>query len=631
MKNKIFSFTAYCLTALFLVGGISGCVKHKFDEPPIAELPSLTATHTLADLLARHTIGTSPDLIADSVILEAIIVADDQTGNFYKNMVIQDGTAGVQVRVDATSFYVNYPIKRKLWIKAKNLYIGDYNGVPQISFNAAGDGIPQALLPQYLVGGERNQTVIPAIKTVSQLGDSDLNTLVQIDSAQFAAIDMLQPYADGVARLSLNRTIETCDGSSIIVRTSGYADFANTSTPQGKGSIVAVYSKFGTTKQLYIRTPDDAQMSATRCGLGGDPITVGDLRAAFTGAAVLAPRGVITALVISDKNAGNFDTRTLIVQDATGGMTFRLDAAHNANVGDEIQISVGGDSIKLYNGLVQTYASAANVVVMSSGNILTPRIATIADVIANASAWQSTLIQIQNGSLSGGSTFSGSRTLNDGTGTITLYTRSAANFATAAIPTGNLSFTKGVLSDFNGLQLLMRDISDVSGGVTPTYLFQETFSTAAANSAISLSGWTNVATQGSTLWQGKVYSNNYYAQMSAYSTSQPSVETWLVTPAINLTANAFLSFETARAFAVPSTLTAYISTNFTGNVTTATWTQLSATIAQLADTQYAFIPSGDVDLSAYTGQNVYVAFKYVGGDNSATMTYRIDNVQVRLQ
>ena len=177
----------------------------------------------------------------------------------------------------------------------------------------------------------------------------------------------------------------------------------------------------------------------------------------------------------------------------------------------------------------------------------------------------------------------------------------------------------------------MRDINDITGGVIPTYIFQEDFSGVTTSTAVSLSGWTNVAVQGSTLWQGKVYSNNYYAQMSAYQTGQAAVETWLVTPAINLTANSFLTFETARAFDPVATLTAHISTNFTGNVTTATWIQLPATIAQLADTRYAFIPSGDVDLSAYTGQNVYVAFKYLGGDPSATMTYQVDNVRVREQ
>jgi len=630
MKNKFFSFAAYCLTALFIVGGISGCVKHKFDEPPIEELPVMTPTHTIAQILGRHTIGMAPDLIADSVILEGIVVADDESGNFYKNVVIQDATAGVQVRLDATSFYVNYPIKRKVWIKAKNLYIGDYNGVPQISFNAAGDGIPQAIIPQYLVGGERNQTVTPAIKTIDQLGDADLNTLIQLDSVQFAAADQLQPYADGVANLTLNRTVENCNGGTIIVRTSGYANFADASTPQGKGSIVAVYSKFGATKQLYIRNTNDVTMSGARCGQGGDPITIADLRAAFSGSPVLAPRGVITGIVISDKNNGNFDTRNLVIQDATGGMTFRLDAAHNANVGDEIQISVGTDSIKLFNGLIQTYASAGTINILSMGNTVTPRVATIADITANASAWQSTLIEVQNGTLSGGSTFSGSRTLNDGSGTITVYTRSAANFSTAAVPTGSLAYVRGVLSDFNGLQLLMRDINDVSGGVVPTYLFQENFTSATVNAAVALAGWTNVAVQGSTLWQGKSFSGNSYAQMSAYQTGQTTVETWLITPAINLTANSFLSFETAKNGNASNTLAVFISTNFTGDATTATWTQLTPALATPSTANNTWVPSGDVDLSSYNG-NVHIGFKYLGGDPGADTGYRVDNVQVREQ
>ena len=59
-----------------------------------------------------------------------------------------------------------------------------------------------------------------------------------------------------------------------------------------------------------------------------------------------------------------------------------------------------------------------------------------------------------------GGTYSGSKQLNDGTGTLTLYTRSQATFATTTLPTGNLSFT-GYLGDFNGAQLQLRTLADV--------------------------------------------------------------------------------------------------------------------------------------------------------------------------
>jgi hypothetical protein len=41
-----------------------------------------------------------------------------------------------------------------------------------------------------------------------------------------------------------------------------------------------------------------------------------------------------------------------------------------------------------------------------------------------------------------------------------------------------------------------------------------------------------------------------------------------------------------------------------------------------------FIPSGDIDLSAYTGKG-YIGFKYVGDKTTNTTTFRIDNVKIR--
>ena len=43
---------------------------------------------------------------------------------------------------------------------------------------------------------------------------------------------------------------------------------------------------------------------------------------------------------------------------------------------------------------------------------------------------------------------------------------------------------------------------------------------------------------------------------------------------------------------------------------------------------YAWIPSGDVDLSDYAGETIYVGFKFVGDSNSNTTGFRVDNVVI---
>ncbi len=463
-------FSRLFLLALSATLLFAGC-KKEYDEPPVEEYPSLTANTTIADLVIRHTVGLPADSINTDIIIEGIVVADDRSGNFYKNIVIQDATGGVQIRVDATSYYTKYPIGRKVWVKCNGLFIGDYSGVPQISFDPAGSAIPESLVSEYVVGGERNQTITPNVRRIENLTRADLNTLVRIDSVQFATADANQYYSDPIGRVTTNRTILACNGGRALLRTSGYAEFAAQRTPQGSGSITVVVGEFNGEKQLFIRELTDLSMTGERCnvGAGGPPITIGDLRALYTGSAVMPPSRTLRGMVISDRLGNNWDSRTLVIQDATAGITLRLTDPHSLNVGDEVEIAIGDDSIKTFNGLLQLYTATGNIQLVSLGNTPTAQVVTIADYLANQSTYESMLLEIQNATLSGGATFSGSRTVTDATGNTIYYTRSAATFASTSLPTGNVT-VKAVAGNFNGAQLLPRNANDVTGGtvVVPT-------------------------------------------------------------------------------------------------------------------------------------------------------------------
>ena len=365
MSISVFT-TRLFLLALSATLLFAGC-KRKYDEPPVEEYPVLTPNTTIADLVARHTIGLPADSINTDIIIEGIVIADDRSGNFYKNIVIQDATGGVQIRVDATEYYNKYPIGRKVWVKCNGLFIGDYSGVPQISFDPAGSAIPENLVPTFVVGGERNLTVTPTPRRIEDLSRADLNTLVRIDSVQFATADANQYYSDPLNRVTTNRTLLACNGGRTLLRTSGYAEFAAQLTPQGMGTVVAVVGEFNGEKQLFIRELTDVVMNEARCnvGAGGPPITIGDLRALYTGSAVLPPSRTLRGMVISDRLGNNWDSRTVVIQDATAGITLRLTDPHSLNVGDEVEIAIGDDSLKTFNGLLQLYTATGNIQLVS--------------------------------------------------------------------------------------------------------------------------------------------------------------------------------------------------------------------------------------------------------------------------
>lgn len=156
------------------------------------------------------------------------------------------------------------------------------------------------------------------------------------------------------------------------------------------------------------------------------------------------------------------------------------------------------------------------------------------------------------------------------------------------------------------------------------------------NTILNLPGWTNWAEEGSVLWYERIYDGDGYAQFNPYGTTSTSAITWLVSPAINITgkSNIKLSFQTAQNFVSDdsNTIEVYVSSDFDGtNVSAATWTQLNATIANKDSEGYAFIPSGEIDLSAFEGnENIFIGFRAIGSGTNTALDglFQINNVYV---
>lgn len=166
---------------------------------------------------------------------------------------------------------------------------------------------------------------------------------------------------------------------------------------------------------------------------------------------------------------------------------------------------------------------------------------------------------------------------------------------------------------------------------TPVSSLVENFDGIVNNSEVSLVGWRNVQVTGDRNWLGRVFTSGTtterYVQATAHNGAAPNYEYWLITPPLNLDAAASktFSFKTAKAFWTPtSSLKVYLLKCENG---TTTKTQItSAYIVRETDADHVFVPSGEIDLSTYSGI-VYIGFQYValGGASNST-TFRIDDV-----
>lgn len=166
-------------------------------------------------------------------------------------------------------------------------------------------------------------------------------------------------------------------------------------------------------------------------------------------------------------------------------------------------------------------------------------------------------------------------------------------------------------------------------------IFSEDFAVGAVdNTILDNTGWENIAEVGTMKWKEQIFSGNPYAEFSSFQSNEAVNIGWLVSPDINLDAtdNEILQFQASQSFvtSASNSLEVLIATDYDGtNLTTANWQPLPATLPTTASSFFAFIKSGEIDLSEYTG-NVNIAFKVRGSGTNTALdgSYQVDAIRV---
>ncbi len=168
-------------------------------------------------------------------------------------------------------------------------------------------------------------------------------------------------------------------------------------------------------------------------------------------------------------------------------------------------------------------------------------------------------------------------------------------------------------------------------------VLDETFEGGVAYENLALDGWLNATLQGTYYWQYRSYSNNMYVQQSA-NKHEGVLESWLITPILNLEQDMILAFQMKLGYYNGDGFSLLVSEDFNGeaaSIASATWTDLTSNLTIDKSSTGGYDSNWSehkVDLSAYTGKKVYIAFKYLGngtkGESLVSTTYQIDNVYV---
>ncbi|MDT8412898.1 MAG: DUF5689 domain-containing protein [Vicingaceae bacterium] len=249
ITKKLISLLLLAGTTLF----ISSCNK-EFDEPPIKTIPEGNRI-TIADLKAMYQ--GSPLKITDELSMFAVVTMDEQSGNIFKEAYIQDETGAINLRLlSSGGLYQGDSVR----VFLKGTIISTFNQMMQLdSVDVDNNIIKQATKK------DRQPDVYT---NIAQVTTGQQAKLIKIENVQFDSGELGNTYADGNNLISQSRTLEDSLGNTIIVRTSGFANFANDTLPEGSGSIIAIVSQFNNTLQLLIRHPNEVIFNNSRFGAG---------------------------------------------------------------------------------------------------------------------------------------------------------------------------------------------------------------------------------------------------------------------------------------------------------------------------------------------------------------------------
>jgi hypothetical protein len=604
----------------------------------------------------------------------------------------ENPTQGFVISVDMVSTYTQYPQGSKVYIKLAGLALGTYGGVVQLGVKDPANTtsvlrIPEKLVPSKIFRScSIRENIIPKIMTSAQMiaaNDQYIGCLIKMENAEFDSRSLCTNYApNGV---TIDRVIRDASTTTTrVVRNSGYASFANQILPSGNGDFVGIYSKFNSTYQMYINKVTDLKMTkfpridgitSNPCEFSANGLTlktIADVKQLASGTlAQITGDFYVKAQVVANDETGNL-FKYVYVEDATGGIRINMNKTdlfldNRFRLGKDVYIKLKGLYIRNVSGELHLGSNDTSTAINyrikeediykhlydsnapSRAVVPTERMIsqlTTADVGRWIKIKDLQFINADLGKTYSDGTGTSNRTLEDCSGNkITLRTNGLADFGTNTTPIkpgiveieGGKGDVYAIASYFNGTyQLWITKLSNIDldnprcdGSIytpMPT-IYNDGFAAGGFSS-----DWTTVNVMGTQVWNTSNQGNgtNYYAVMSA-PLGNPANEDWLISKAVSLVGKtaATVNFTTDVRYA-GNALQVYATENYTGNPSTTTWVLLPATLDTNTGAFGDWVSSGNVNLSAFLGKNVRIAFKYTS-TTSAAATWEIDDFKIKAQ
>lgn len=246
----------------------------KFDQPPFGNNEIGEANTTIAELKDKYASiisSNSYEQVTDEIIIEGVVVANDESGNVYKQFIINDETGAIVIGVNDVGLYAMLPIGQRVRIDCKDLYVGGYGYMAQIGglYNGSIGRMNKSVFPSHvrIIGtpDSTQQEMEPEVINDSFFTNDNKAKLakyvrlegVEITEADGTALwapEELDPDDYGVVERHIKM-----GNTNLVLRMSTYADFANEAIPDGELNINGVMTRFKDYWQFVISSTNDIE------------------------------------------------------------------------------------------------------------------------------------------------------------------------------------------------------------------------------------------------------------------------------------------------------------------------------------------------------------------------------------
>tara|TARA_Y200000002_G_scaffold350460_1_gene327816 strand:+ start:4258 stop:5517 length:1260 start_codon:yes stop_codon:yes gene_type:complete len=241
------------ISIIFILLSISFSCNKSYDNPPINEVP-IGNIISISDLKDMFT--GSATVIDSNYSIFGNITCEETNGNFYKEVFMQDLSGAIKLKLNASGgLYIGDSIR----INIQGITMSEYGELIQLE---------NVDVDQQVVKIATEKFIDPYEATISQLSLSeDQSRLVKLSDVEFSELGLT--YADAVNLSTGSRLLSDCNGNTVSVRTSGYANFADDTLPSGNGSIIGIFTIYNSEKQFVIRDINEVLLDSSRCNAGG--------------------------------------------------------------------------------------------------------------------------------------------------------------------------------------------------------------------------------------------------------------------------------------------------------------------------------------------------------------------------